>query len=138
MSAYKIVECNVKDAQSIKVALMDMGIPERFILVFDSPKALVGYSGDTRNNKAHVIVRREHINKYLSTGASNDIGFERKNGKFVAHISDYDMSWWKSRKSRFLRAAAAEALAKTARMKGYSVKKVDKQEEIRLVLKRGY
>jgi hypothetical protein len=50
--------------------------------------ALVGYHGDVRHEKAHVIIRRAQLDS-----ASNDIGFARgADGRFRALLSEYDRS----------------------------------------------
>ena len=47
---------------------------------------LIGYHGDTRPERANVIVRR----RYIGT-AANDLGFVRESdGTFSAIVSDYD------------------------------------------------
>jgi len=51
---------------------------------------LHGYHGDVREQKAHIIVRRQYVG-----GSSNDIGFEKKaDGSWVAHVSDFDKSFY--------------------------------------------
>lgn len=47
---------------------------------------MVGYMGDARAEKAHIIIRRRQLDS-----ASNDIGFARDgNGVYQALISEYD------------------------------------------------
>ena len=47
---------------------------------------LIGYHGDTRPEKANVIVRRNHIGT-----AANDLGFVKEaDGTYSAIVSDYD------------------------------------------------
>jgi hypothetical protein len=49
-------------------------------------KALVGYMGDERAERAHIIIRRRQLDS-----ASNDIGFSRDwSGVYQAIISEYD------------------------------------------------
>jgi hypothetical protein len=56
------------------------------IEVHEEPKHLTGYEGDTRPEKAHIIIRRQHIGC-----ASNDIGFvKNEDGSYSAIISEYD------------------------------------------------
>lgn len=46
----------------------------------------MGYQGDTRAEKAHIIVRRKFVG-----GSSNDIGFLRNSeGQYEAIISEFD------------------------------------------------
>ena len=54
--------------------------------VHEQPQALFGYGGDVRAQRAHVIVRRQHI-----FGASNDVGFlKNADGTFTAIVSEFD------------------------------------------------
>ncbi len=49
---------------------------------------LIGYHGDERPERAHVIIRRAQLDS-----ASNDIGFVRgTDGRFRAFLSEYDRS----------------------------------------------
>ena len=49
---------------------------------------LIGYHGDERPERAHVIIRRAQLDS-----ASNDIGFVRTaDGRFRAILSEYDRS----------------------------------------------
>ena len=78
----------VKDRDCLIKALMDMGFKKEQIEIHDKATNLHGYQGDTRKQKAHVIIRKQYVG-----GASNDLGFEHVEGKgFVSHISDYDKS----------------------------------------------
>lgn len=49
-------------------------------------QSLTGYHGDTRQEKAHIIIRRKFVGN-----ASNDIGFAvGSDGNYVAMISEFD------------------------------------------------
>jgi hypothetical protein len=49
---------------------------------------LIGYHGDERPERAHVIIRRSQLDS-----ASNDIGFARSaDGRYRAILSEYDRS----------------------------------------------
>jgi hypothetical protein len=86
MSEYVVCETMLRDKDVLIDALMDMGISNGHIEVHDVAKSLVGYKGDSRSQKAHVIIRRKHVG-----GASNDIGFEKcEDGSYKAWVSDYD------------------------------------------------
>jgi len=72
------------DQECLIKALKELGYnPE----VFEEAKHLYGYQGDKREQKAHIIIPRKQIGN-----ASNDLGFEKVDGKFVMHISQYDKS----------------------------------------------
>ena len=53
--------------------------------VYINPVRLRGYRGDLRTQQAHIVIDRSQIGP-----ASNDIGFEKKDGKYILRISEYD------------------------------------------------
>ena len=58
----------------------------------EEAKNLHGFTGDTRQQKAHVIIPRSQVGS-----ASNDVGFERQsNGKYIMHLSAYDTNRFKT------------------------------------------
>jgi hypothetical protein len=84
--------------------------------VHDIAQSLVGYKGDTRKQKANVIVRCCNVGS-----ASNDLGWEwdEKAGVFVEHISDYDKGKHNATWLGHLKASYAEAVdLKTAKKNG--------------------
>jgi hypothetical protein len=83
MSAYASLETQYKDRECLVAALGDMGYND--VEVHEDAQNLVGYHGDTRAQKANVIVRRKFVGQ-----AANDIGWELQNGSYVQHISQYD------------------------------------------------
>lgn len=86
MSEYIEAQTSITNRAILVDALCAMGFPRDGIEVHDSPKPLVGYLGDSRQQLAHVIVRRRCVGS-----SSNDIGFVRgEDGKFSAIISKYD------------------------------------------------
>ena len=59
---------------------------ENDIEVYGTAANLYGYTGDKRNDKANVIIRRKNVQ-----ASANDIGFVReKDGTYSAIISDFD------------------------------------------------
>ena len=87
MSHYVNVKTQIKDQAILVKALVRMGF-ENKVEVHDTAQNLIGYQGDTRKQKADVIIRRKHVGS-----ASNDIGFEKQeDGFYRAHISEYDSS----------------------------------------------
>lgn len=134
MSAYKVVKCEVSEINHIIAGLNAIGIPIDLIEIHETPQPLVGYHGDKRTQKANVIVRRAIVNKLLSGGASNDLGFEKVDGKFVAHVSDYDHSWWNKKQSKFQQAAAEAKVTSEAEKRGYRVEKKTEGNNIKLKL----
>lgn len=82
MSEYTTVECEYTDGDSLRGALKELGYDSEEHAI---PQSLVGFQGDQRDQKAHIIVRRKNINS-----ASNDIGFVKQDGKYAMIISEFD------------------------------------------------
>jgi hypothetical protein len=103
------------------------------IEVHETAQNLKGYMGDTRPQKAHVIIRKQYVGR-----ASNDIGFERQaDGTYKAYISEYDQGTLKYNKDwlgRLKQAYGAEKVVKEAIKGGYKVTKTATGKNIRLVL----
>lgn len=88
MSHYSSVTTKIKSKKDLVKALQKIsgGKWKNCVEVHDEPDNLVGYHGDKREQKAHIIIRRKDVGS-----ASNDIGFVRqKDGTYQAVISDYD------------------------------------------------
>lgn len=91
MSHYVQIVTAIKDQKALVRALDRMGFGKHKVELHDTPQNLYGYQGDVRSQKAHIILRRNYVGH-----ASNDIGFERVNGLYVAHISEYDQGCYGS------------------------------------------
>lgn len=86
MSHY--VECKpgFTDREALIEALITVGFDRSQIEVHQQAAALHGYKGDVRPQRAHVVIRRQHVGQ-----AANDVGWERlPDGTFRAWISEYD------------------------------------------------
>lgn len=84
MSEYHEVELEVTEKSCIVDALKDLGYqPE----VHENAVPLHGYQGDRREQMANIILPKSQVGS-----ASNDIGFEKVNGKYVLRISEFDVS----------------------------------------------
>ncbi len=86
MSPY--VECRpqFKDRQALVDALLAVGFSRAQIELHDEAVPLYGYRGDQREQRAHVVIRRQHVGP-----AANDVGWERMaDGSYRAWISEYD------------------------------------------------
>lgn len=86
MSHY--VECipGFKDQQALIEALVAAGFERNQIEVHEETVSLFGYQGDERPQRAHIVIRREHVGN-----AANDVGWERlPDGTFRSWISEYD------------------------------------------------
>lgn len=88
------------DREVLVDALTEVGFDRSQIEIHERPVPLVGYEGNEREQRAHVVIRRRHVGP-----ASNDIGFERTPAGFRAHISDYDQSRYGSAWLRRLQGA---------------------------------
>lgn len=88
MSEYTVCETKFKDPETLKEALIGLGVDENHIEEHKEPQNLSGFQGDSRQQKAHIIIRRKNVGT-----SSNDIGFERQSdGTYKAWVSDYDRS----------------------------------------------
>ncbi|HVX45945.1 MAG TPA: DUF1257 domain-containing protein [Mycobacteriales bacterium] len=84
MSHFTTLTTQITDQDALCAALADVGYAD--LEVHAEPQPLYGYRGDRRADRAHVIIRREHVGE-----VSNDIGFRRQDdGHFLAVISEYD------------------------------------------------
>ena len=80
-----MIEISLNDSDSIKEALKEMGYK------FEEHKIaqkLLGFAGDTREQVAHIIVRKKYVGS-----AANDVGFYKKaDGSYDMIISEFDKS----------------------------------------------
>jgi len=85
MSHYVDIETEIQNQGALIRALERLGFKNK-IEIHSIPQNLYGYQEDLRKQKANIIIRR----KYVGINA-NDIGFEKtSNGRFIAHISEFD------------------------------------------------
>jgi hypothetical protein len=139
MSHYSEVSIELTDEGCLVAALSRLGF-EGKVEVYKTPQALYGYQGDAREQKAHIIIRRQHVGSY-----SNDLGFEKQaNGSYRAWISEfdqtrtsggprYDEAWL----GRLKQSYGVEKARLEAKKRGYRVseQKLD-DGRVRLVLRR--
>lgn len=151
MSAYRVHESAIRAQDAIVDALCDrarqhaatMGrnveaaaaAVKTAVQIHGKPAHLTGYAGDQRKQVAHVVVPQATVNKYLGGGASNDVGFlRREDGTYEAVVSAYDEgSWWTQAAPRFWQAAQTWEAERAARLKGYYVQREEVQGNIQLV-----
>ena len=99
-----MVEIKFKDEGVLITTLKNMGYePE----VHEEAKHLRGYQGDKRSQKAHLIIPRKQVG-----AMSNDVGFERVDGGFVLHASQFDHEWRTGNKIIDLNQCYAENVLK--------------------------
>jgi hypothetical protein len=135
MSHYSQVQIEFRDELALIAALERMGFKGK-VEVHQTPQPLFGYQGDVRPQKAHIIIRREHVGQ-----AANDLGFERQpDGRYRAWVSDYDQTYnsynavWLG---RLKQAYGVEKARAEAKKKGYRVSEQKLQDgRIRLVCRR--
>jgi hypothetical protein len=110
MSHYTVMETQLSSAEHLVKALNDLGFEN--VEVHAEPQRLVGWLGDDRTNRAHVIVRKREIGF-----VSNDIGFlQTPSGYFKAQISDFDRlkfdeEWLRALTQRYAYHVAKDMLA---------------------------
>ncbi len=136
MSHYSEVEIEMTDGAALVAALKRLGFDGK-VEVHKDEQPLYGYQGDERQQKAHIIIRREHVGQ-----AANDIGFERQpDGKYRAWISDFDSGhngYGQSWLGKLKQAYGVEKAKSEAKKRGYKVSE-QKQDDgrIRLVMRKG-
>ncbi len=117
MSKYQELETTVTEERFLIEALQELGYQPD---VCSEGRFLIGYRGDERHERAHVIIPRQQLDC-----ASNDIGFARDaTGVFRALVSEYDRGIgfddaWLGRLAQIYKERQTMAIAKT---KGYVFK----------------
>lgn len=114
MSKYEELRTVLSEERFLVEALREFGYsPE----VSREGLSLIGYLGDERPERAHIVIRRRQLDS-----ASNDIGFARDaNGVYRALISEYDRGIgfndaWLGRVAQTYKERQTMAVAKS---KGY-------------------
>jgi hypothetical protein len=151
MSAYRVHESAIRAKDAIIDAILDrarqhaqarganvekaVAAVKAAIEVHDKPKHLRGYAGDERKQTAHIVVPQGTVNDYLGGGASNDVGFlRRQDGTYEAIVSAYDESvWWNGASPRFWQIAQTWEAERAAKLKGYYVQREEVQGNVQLV-----
>ena len=117
MSAYKKIECDIVDKDSLLEALelLDLTAEDH-----ETPVNLKGYGGDQRNENANIIIDRTQVNKF--TGASNDIGFlwNEAENKYEFIVSEYDQRH--KMDQRVIQAYVKVVLEKALKKNGFKIK----------------
>jgi hypothetical protein len=135
MSHYSEVVIEMTDQGCLVAALERLGFKGK-IEIHNEPQSLYGYHGDVRSQKAHVIIRREHVG-----WAANDLGFEcQANGKYRIWVSEFDgkhNGYGEAWMGKLKQAYGVEKARVEAKKKGYRVseQKLD-DGRIRLVCRR--
>ena len=124
MSAYKKIECDIVDKDSLLEALtlLNLSFQDHEI-----PQNLYGWKDDQRYEKANIIINRKEVNKY--TGASNDIGFLWNGEKYEMVISEYDKKF--NMDKRFIQAYVKVVLEKSLLKNGFKIKVNIDEDQLR-------
>lgn len=85
MSKFVSVKLAFKDKDVLKATLKELGYGE--IEEYEEAQQLCGYEGSLREDKANIIIRRQHIGR-----VSNDLGFVKTANGYDMVISEYDRS----------------------------------------------
>lgn len=80
MSAYITLLTPMTDRECLLHALADVGFGPDKVEVHAEPTCLDGYQGDRRTQKAHLVIRKQHL-----SAASNDLGVRRHSHGSSAH-----------------------------------------------------
>jgi hypothetical protein len=117
VSAYKKIECDIVDKDSLLEALELLDLQAE---VHENPINLKGYRGDVRNEKAHIVIDKQQVNKF--TGASNDIGFlwNEAENKYEFIVSEYDQRF--KMDQRVIQAYVKVVLEKALKKNGFKIK----------------
>ena len=117
MSAYKKIECDIVDKDSLLEALELLDLEAE---VHENPINLKGYRGDKRNETAHIVIDKQQVNKF--TGASNDIGFlwNEAENKYEFIVSEYDQRF--KMDQRIIQAYVKVAIEKALEKNGFKIK----------------
>ena len=130
MSEYHVVDIDIEDQECLVKALEELGYKPK---ICAEAQQLYGYQGDKRKQRAHVIIPRSQVG-----GSSNDIGFEKVKGKFIAHVSAYDKPRFKTKQDQLKQLYAKHRVLKTAKLNPSRFKQksvgVDKEGNIRIKL----
>lgn len=135
MSHYSEVVIELTDEGCLLAALNRLGFKGK-VEVHRQAQPLYGYQGDVRAQKAHIIIRQQHVGR-----AANDLGFERQpDGKYRVWVSEYDQKYNKyddAWMGKLKQAYGVEKARAEAKKKGYRVNEKELDDgRIQLVLRR--
>lgn len=129
MSKYHVVELEFIDEKALVSAIEELGYkPE----IHENPAQLYGYQGDKRKQRAHIVIPRKQVGQ-----ASNDVGFEKIDGKYIMHVSAYDMIKWKKKAGELNQLYTANRLGSLLKRKAgtYSMGQKRKKKDGTLQIK---
>ena len=119
MSHFVEYKTEFRDQQALVAALVECGFAADQIETHQEAVPLYGYQGDVRPQRAHVVIRREHVGT-----AATDVGWERQaDGTCRAWISEYDgrHRFDQAMQNRIRQEYACQVIARQQRDRGRSV-----------------
>jgi len=135
MSHYSEVAIELTDEGCLVAALSRLGFKGK-VEVHKEAQAFHGYQGDVRSQKAHIIIRRQHVGP-----AANNLGFERQaDGKYRVWISEFDQKENKYNNTwlgRLKQAYGIEKAMTEAKKRGYRIHEEKMNDgRVRLTMRR--
>lgn len=135
MSHYSEVIIELTDEGCLVAALSRLGFKNK-VEIHREAQPLYGYQGDERAQKAHIIIRQQHVGR-----AANDLGFEKQaDGRYRVWVSEYDQKYNKyddAWMGRLKQAYGVEKARVEAKKKGYRVSEKKLEDgRIHLLLRR--
>ena len=119
MSHFVQCQTEFRDPKALVAALVECGFEKNQIEVHQDAVPLYGYKGDVRPQKAHIVIRRQHVGQ-----AANDVGWElQADGTYCAWISEYDRRhrFNESMQNRVKQEYAYQVIARQQRARGRTV-----------------
>ena len=108
-------------SQALVAALIECGFEQDQVEVHEEAVPLYGYQGDVRRQRAHIVIRRQHVGT-----AANDVGWERlPDGTYRSWISEYDQRrrFDQAMQDRIKQEYAYQVIARQQRARGRSVER---------------
>jgi hypothetical protein len=99
--------------------------------VYREAQQLQGFKGDLRQQKAHIIIRKEHVG-----ASSNDLGFEKVGDTYRMRISEFDKRQKRVPVTDITDLYSNKFVRNYARRNGYSVREIHQGKRIVLKLTR--
>lgn len=120
MSAYRVIQTEFRNLDSLLKALKEIGYENVKNTGTSNTMSMWGYHGDLRPETCAVWIDRAYVGS-----ASNDVGFawNEKTGTYQAIISDYDQqaTFTPSVMGKLKQQYAFQELSRQAKQKGYTV-----------------
>ena len=119
MSHFVQCQTEFRDPKALVAALVECGFEKNQIEVHQDAMPLYGYRGDARPQKAHIVIRRQHVGQ-----AANDVGWElQADGTYRAWISEYDRRhrFNEATRNRLKQEYAYQVIAHQQRARGRTV-----------------